>query len=296
MAPNGLRPEWSVGVTTGTWAREPTSRGVEMVAQAAARPYWLDRDLRPEPRPRLVGEVTADLLVIGGGLTGLWTAVQAAERDPSRTIVLVERDRIAEHASGRNGGFCAASLTHGLGNGLQRFRDEMPTLLRMGRETLDAIESTLTRLGIDADVERTGELDLATTGWQYDALAETAAAGRALGEELVLLDASAARERVDSPMVRGALYDPEVMLIDPAKLAFGLADAAERLGVRIHEETEVLGLSGGSSGHGSSGKVCARTGYGQARAGRVVVATSASTCCRCSRNSRGSPRRTRGAG
>lgn len=208
MAPNGLRPEWSVGVTTGTWAREPTSRGVEMVAQAAARPYWLDRDLRPEPRPRLVGEVTADLLVIGGGLTGLWTAVQAAERDPSRTIVLVERDRIAEHASGRNGGFCAASLTHGLGNGLQRFRDEMPTLLRMGRETLDAIESTLARLGIDADVERTGELDLATTGWQYDALAETAAAGRALGEELVLLDASAARERVDSPMVRGATLRP----------------------------------------------------------------------------------------
>ncbi|MDV7101862.1 FAD-dependent oxidoreductase [Gordonia amicalis] len=265
-------------MTTGTWAREPTSRGVEMVAQAAARPYWLDRDLRPEPRPRLVGEVTADLLVIGGGLTGLWTAVQAAERDPSRTIVLVERDRIAEHASGRNGGFCAASLTHGLGNGLQRFRDEMPTLLHMGRETLDAIEGTLARLGINADVERTGELDLATTGWQYDALAETAAAaaGRALGEELVLLDASAARERVDSPMVRGALYDPEVMLIDPAKLAFGLADAAERLGVRIHEETEVLGLSRGPSGHGSSGRVCARTGYGQARAGRVVVATSAS--------------------
>ena len=255
------------------WASQPTPRGVEMVARAAASPYWLDRDLRPEPRPRLVGETTADLLVIGGGFTGLWAAVQAAQRNPGRSVVLVERDRIAEHASGRNGGFCAASLTHGLGNGLQRFRDEMPTLLRMGRETLDAIEDTLDRLGIDADVERTGELDLATTDWQYDDLAETAAAGQALGEELVLLDAAAARERVDSPMVRGALYDPHVMIIDPAKLAFGLADAAERLGVRIFEDSEVLGLSSAGS---SGGSVRARTGYGQVRAGRVVVATSAS--------------------
>jgi len=272
MAPNDLQPGRPDGVTGRTWASRPTDRGVEMVAHAAARPYWLDRDLRPEHRPRLVGETGADLLVIGGGFTGLWAAVQAAERNPSRSIVLVERDRIAEHASGRNGGFCAASLTHGLGNGLQRFPDEMPTLLRMGRETLDAIQDTLTRLGIDADVERTGELDLATTDWQFDDLAETAAAGQALGEDLVLLDTSAARERVNSPMVRGALYDPNVLIIDPAKLAFGLADAAERLGVRIFENTEVLALASGQAGD----KVCARTDFGQIRADRVVVATSAS--------------------
>lgn len=272
MAPNDLHPRRSDGVTDRTWASRPTQRGVEVVAQAAARPFWLDRDLRPEPRPRLVGETTADLLVVGGGFTGLWAAVQAAERNPSRSIVLVERDRLAEHASGRNGGFCAASLTHGLGNGLQRFPDEMPTLLRMGRETLDAIVDTLTRLGIDADVERTGELDLATTDWQFDDLAETAAAGQALGEDLVLLDASAARERVNSPMVRGALYDPHVSILDPAKLAFGLAEAAERLGVQIFESTEVLDLTSDSSGD----EICARTDFGHIRAGRVVVATSAS--------------------
>ncbi|MBY4574194.1 FAD-dependent oxidoreductase [Gordonia paraffinivorans] len=252
------------------WAEQPTDRGIDLVARAAARPYWLDRDLRPAPRPRLADEVTADLLVIGGGFTGLWTAVQAAERDPSRSVVLVERDRIAEHASGRNGGFCAASLTHGIPNGISRFGDEMPALLRMGRETLDAIEATLDRLGIDADAERTGELDLAITDWQFEALAETFEAGTAIGAHLDLLDEDAARERVDSPMVRGALYDPDVMMIDPARLAFGLADAAERLGVRIFEGTEVLELT--SDGEG----VRARTGYGQVRAERGVVATSAS--------------------
>ncbi|MBD0863832.1 FAD-dependent oxidoreductase [Gordonia sp. zg691] len=261
-------------MTGRTWADSPTPRAVDVVAQAEARPYWLDRDLRPAPRPRLVGDVTADLLVIGGGFTGLWTAVQAAERNPDRSVVLVERDRIAEHASGRNGGFCAASLTHGLGNGIERFAEEMPTLLRMGRDTLDAIESTLGRLGIDADLERTGELDLAVTGWQYDGLAETAAAGQALGEKLVLLDAAAARARVDSPMVRGALYDPDVMIIDPAKLAFGLAAAAERSGVRIFEGTEVLGLADGRPGE--SEFIRARTGYGEVLARRAVVATSAS--------------------
>ena len=102
--------------------------------------------------------------------------------------------RIAWAASGRNGGFCAASLTHGIPNGISRFGDEMPALLRMGRETLDAIEATLDRLGIDADAERTGELDLAITDWQFEALAETFEAGTAIGAHLDLLDEDAARD------------------------------------------------------------------------------------------------------
>ncbi|MEO9328286.1 NAD(P)/FAD-dependent oxidoreductase [Gordonia aurantiaca] len=257
-------------MTARPWAELPTDRGADLVAQAVARPFWLDRDLRPDPRPRLTGDVTTDLLVIGGGFTGLWTAVQAAERDPSRSVVLVERDRIAEHASGRNGGFCAASLTHGIPNGIARFGDEMPTLLRMGRETLAAIAETLDRLGIDADAERTGELDLAITDWQFADLAKTYEAGAALGARLELLDESAARERVHSPMVRGALFDPDVMIVDPAKLAFGLAAAAERLGVRIFEDTEVRELTSDDR------SVRARTDLGHVRADRVVVATSAS--------------------
>ncbi|NED68416.1 FAD-dependent oxidoreductase, partial [Streptomyces sp. SID10244] len=219
------------------------ARGTAMVAQARPVPYWLDRPERPEPRPRLAGAVSADLLIVGGGFTGLWAAVQAAEQNPGRRVVLVERDRIAEHASGRNGGFCSASITHGLANGLDRFPDEMPELLRMGRQTLDDIEAAVERLGIDADLERTGELDIANFDWQVADLQESSSQAALLGTDLPLLPGPEALERVSSPMVVAATLDRDVVMLDPAKLAWGLAAAAERLGVRIFEHTEVAGLS-----------------------------------------------------
>jgi glycine/D-amino acid oxidase-like deaminating enzyme len=253
-----------------TWATRPGRRAVEMVAQASPESFWLDRPERPAARDRLSDEVDADLLVVGGGFTGLWTAVTAAERDPGRRVVLVERDRIAEHASGRNGGFCSASLTHGIGNGLERFADEMPTLTRLGRETLDGIEAAMDRLGIDADAERTGELDIANFDWQVDGLRELSSAAAFLGQELTILPGPQARERVNSPMVRAAVHDPDVLMLDPAKLAWGLAEAAQRLGVRIYEGTEITGI-------GREGEwLRAQTGYGDVLARRIVLATSAS--------------------
>lgn len=252
------------------WATEPTERGLAMVAQASGEPYWLDRPERPAPRRRLDTSVTTDLLVVGGGFTGLWAAVQAAEENPDRRVVLVERDRIAEQASGRNGGFCSASITHGLANGLDRFGDEMPQLIRMGRETLDAIESTLERLGIDADAERTGELDIANFDWQVADLQEYSSQGALLGATLPLLPGPQARERVTSPMVAAAVLDPDVIMLDPAKLAWGLARAAEDLGVTVHENTEVTGL------RSDGDRVRASTPYGEIDAAAVVLATSAS--------------------
>lgn len=253
-----------------TWADTPTRRAFDMIAQATPAPFWLDRDIRPEPRPRLGADLRTDLLVVGGGFTGLWAAVQAAEEDPNRRIVLVERDRIAEHASGRNGGFCAASLTHGLGNGIARFADELTTLVRLGRETLAEIEAALVRLGIDADAEHTGELDIANFDWQDAELAEYVADGARYGMELEYLPPTRARERVNSPMVAAAVVDPDVVMVDPAKLAWGLAAAAERLGVRIIEQTEVTGL------RDAGGSVTATTAFGTINASRVLLATSAS--------------------
>ena len=95
------------------------------LVDASPTPAWLDSPLRPEPRPALQADITADLVVVGGGYTGLWTALLAKERDPSRDVVLLEAQRIGWAASGRNGGFCAASLTHGEANGEQRFPDEI---------------------------------------------------------------------------------------------------------------------------------------------------------------------------
>ena len=87
-------------------------------------PFWLDHPDRPPQRGSLDRHVRADLAVVGGGYTGLWTALLAKERDPDRDVVLLEAASIGWAASGRNGGFCAASLTHGAANGLERFADE----------------------------------------------------------------------------------------------------------------------------------------------------------------------------
>ena len=105
------------------------------LAGAAPRSFWLDQPDAPEPLPALTGRVTADLAIVGGGFTGLWTALLARERDPSLDVVLLEARTVGWAASGRNGGFCSASLTHGLANGLERFPAEMPLLERLGAGT-----------------------------------------------------------------------------------------------------------------------------------------------------------------
>ena len=89
-----------------TWA-------ARALADAEPSVYWLDRPERPAPRPALVGDATCDLAIVGGGFTGLWAALLAREARPDLDVVVLEQDRIAEGASGRNGGFCDASLTHG---------------------------------------------------------------------------------------------------------------------------------------------------------------------------------------
>src|SRR5262249_1326070 len=111
-------------------------------------PYWLDQPGAPTPLPPLTRADAADLAVIGGGFSGLWTALLAKERDPARTVCLLEGRKIAWGGTGRNGGFCAASLTHGLSNGLDRFPAEIETLERLGRQNLDQIEQTIGRYGI----------------------------------------------------------------------------------------------------------------------------------------------------
>jgi glycine/D-amino acid oxidase-like deaminating enzyme len=93
--------------------------------------------------PALAGGTSAGLAVVGGGFTGLWTALLAAERCPAADIALLEGRSAGWAASGRNGGFCSASLTHGLANGLARFPDEMATLVRLGQENLDEIAATV---------------------------------------------------------------------------------------------------------------------------------------------------------
>jgi len=254
-----------------------------MRALAGARPmpYWLDRADAPAPLPPLASRESADLAVVGGGYTGLWTALLAKEADPGRDVVLVEGRRAAWAGSGRNGGFCSASLTHGVGNGLTRFPAELPTLHRLGLRNLDEIEKAVGRYEIDCDFARTGELAVATAGWQVEALHETAAAARALGADIRLLDESAVRAAVNSPAYLGGMWDTGgCATVDPARLAWGLRRACLEAGVRIYEHTPVTSIgderSGPAGRHGrSAGRLVLATPGGVVLARQVALGTGA---------------------
>lgn len=210
------------------------------LADASTVPFWLDSDERPEPLPPLTRDGRADLLVVGGGFTGLWTALQAKERDPDRHVVLVEANSIGWAASGRNGGFCAASLTHGYDNGETHLPDENDRLAQLGRENLEAIEAAVEKYGMDCEFERTGELDVATEDYQVAELREAhdPEAG------FVFFDQQQLAELVKSPTYKGALWDSrEVAMVNPAKLCWELLRVIRELGVEVFEGTKVTDVS-----------------------------------------------------
>jgi glycine/D-amino acid oxidase-like deaminating enzyme len=238
------------------------------LAGAVPRSFWLDQPDAPEPLPALADDATADLTVIGGGFTGLWTALLARERYPELEVVLVEARTVGWAASGRNGGFCSASLTHGIGNGLERFPGEMPLLEKLGEQNLREIGDTVARYGIDCDFQPTGELALATADWQLDGLDEEAVAARRLGHDVEVLDAAAARAELGSPLWAGGLkYTTGNAMVEPGRLAWGLRRACLDAGVRIYEHTPATSLSAASAAG-----LTVRTPYGSVRAAKVVLA------------------------
>jgi glycine/D-amino acid oxidase-like deaminating enzyme len=239
------------------------------LAEAEPTPFWLADPGRPAARSALVGEVDADLVVVGGGYTGLWTALLAKEQDPGLDVVLLEGDTLGWAASGRNGGFCAASLTHGFWNGLARFEPELAQLVELGRRNLDGIEETVRRHGLDAELERTGELSVAVADWQVSELRDGPELAARYGLDLEWLDQDQVQAEVRSPTYLGGLRDPDCALVHPAKLVWGLAQACTSLGVRIHERTPVTTLRRSGAG------MLVRTGYGAVRCGRVALGTNA---------------------
>ncbi|WP_232677762.1 FAD-binding oxidoreductase [Nocardioides sp. R-C-SC26] len=250
----------------GSWA-------AEALTGARRRPYWLDTEEWPDAPERLDplrGGLECDLAVVGGGYTGLWTALRAVERDPGRRVVLLEAGRCGDEASGRNGGFASASLTHGFGNGVQRWPEELDVLDRLGTANLDAIGETISRHGIDCRWERTGELTVATQPWQAAELAVLAEQMRAHGHEVDLLDETATRSAVHSPTYRAALREAQgTALVEPARLAWGLRQACLDSGVRIVEGTYVRDVVRAGDG------VRVVADAGSARARQVVLATNA---------------------
>jgi glycine/D-amino acid oxidase-like deaminating enzyme len=234
------------------------------LAGAKPVPIWLDDPRRPGARRSLEARASADLVIVGGGYTGLWTAVLAKQRQPDLGVVLLEAETVGWAASGRNGGFCEASLTHGRANGLDRFPDEFETLERLGADNLRELRADVTRYGIDCDLEPTGQLTVATEEYQVAELREAADDGA--GD---FLDREKVRAEVDSPTYLAGLWTRDTVMVHPARLAWGLADAAERLGVEIFEHSRVQRI------RKDSGRIELTTAAGIVTADHVALATNA---------------------
>jgi glycine/D-amino acid oxidase-like deaminating enzyme len=248
------------------------------LVQTAPEVFWFDQPDRPIPVDPLRGTSRTDLAVVGGGYTGLWSALRAKERDPDLDVILLEADVCGGEASGRNGGFCAASLTHGFANGMARWPSEMPALLRLGRENLAGIGDAIAAYGIDCDFTQTGELDVATASYQADELAETEQAMSAAGCKVTMLDQAEVRAEVRSPTYLAGLFNPDVAIVDPARLAWGLRDACLELGVRICEGSPVRSVR-----PGEDRRIAVSTPQGAAQACRVILATNAQPVLRRTR-------------
>ncbi|WP_431247772.1 NAD(P)/FAD-dependent oxidoreductase [Leifsonia xyli] len=202
--------------------------------------FWTE-DAPGDFHPRLRGDLSCDLAVVGGGYTGLWTALLAKRENPDARVVVLEARRVGWAASGRNGGFCEASLTHGEENGRTRWPGEFDELQRLGMRNLDEIEAIVAELALDAEFERNGALDVATEPHQVEWLREAA------GPDAELLDRDAVQALVHSPTYEAALLRRrDSALVHPAKLARALARACEDAGVEIFEHSPVQTIGDGT--------------------------------------------------
>jgi len=222
-------------------------------------------------RPGLPGDIEADVAIVGGGLTGLWTAYYLSQADPSLRIVVLERDVVGFGASGRNGGWCSALfsvseavLDHaaGPGSGRRQYLAMQETVREVGR----VVEAE----DIDCGFVRGGTVVLARTPAQLQRTRNEIAEARQRGvgeDDLAFLSPAEARARVGASDVLGGTYTPHCAAVDPARLVRGLADVVEHRGVTLYEQTEVQAIAPGLV-------ISAR---GTVRAGTVVRATEGYT-------------------
>jgi glycine/D-amino acid oxidase-like deaminating enzyme len=229
-----------------------------------AEGYWLEEAGAVDAAPPLSGDERADVVVIGGGYTGLWTAWQLRERGAS--VVLLEAGECGHGPSGRNGGFCETLWTH-LPSLIERFGAERAlAMAEASSDSVAAIGEWCTAQGVDAWYRPSGYL-MASTAPAHDRVLDEILAV-APPSRVSALDGAAVRERVDSPRFRRALLVPDDATVQPARLALGLRARVIEAGARVYEHSRVTALRGG---------VVAETAHGRVRAGAAVLAINAAT-------------------
>ena len=206
---------------------------------------WLAEygDYRPEPS--LEGELDVDAAVIGGGLTGMATALALKRRDPSLEVAVLEAKTVGYGASGRNGSF--AMTVVGLGFGTTAMLRGKPFLRRAHgymERCVDELDRFIDEAGLKCDKVRPGFLRVATTPSYVKRLQKQVELMASLGfEGISWLDAAATREMVNSERYLGAMWEPRLVLVNPAKLVREQKRVALELGVRVFEGTPVLAVA-----------------------------------------------------
>lgn len=211
------------------------------------RSVWLDLIDEPlEPRPALPGPREADVAIVGGGSTGLWTAYYLAKADPHMRIVVLEREIAGFGASGRNGGWVSPFFPAPLERiAAEHGREKAVAMLRAMIETVDHVGAVCAVEGIDARYHKGGVLTLVTGPEQLVRVRGEPAYyhGWGVGEdEAMWLDATAVGERIRVSGCLGASYMTPCACVDPARLVRGLARVVEGLGVEIYEGTAVSAI------------------------------------------------------
>ncbi|PWI43557.1 FAD-dependent oxidoreductase [Streptomyces sp. ICBB 8177] len=202
--------------------------------------FWYADTGIPVPREPLPGDTTADVCVVGGGYTGLWTAYYLKKAVPFLRITVLERKFCGYGASGRNGGW----LYNGIA-GRDRYaklhgHEAAVALQRAMNDTVDEVIRVTEEEGVDADVHKGGVLEVAYTPAQLGRLKAFHEAEAAFGEsDRLLLGARETAERIRVAGTVGGSWTPHGARIHPVKLVQGLARAVEELGVVIHESTPV---------------------------------------------------------
>ncbi|MGL5809174.1 MAG: NAD(P)/FAD-dependent oxidoreductase [Nocardioides sp.] len=239
------------------------------IQDANPRPVWWEGRDAPVPVEEVTGVLACDLAVVGGGLTGLWTALEALRRNPDRSVVVIEAAHIASGASGRNGGFVSTSLTHGLAHGLATWPDEMDLLVELGEANAKEIDNFVHTEGIDAALRWCGKTLIATRPRELSWLQEIQAVHTRFGQEAHYLNGHELRADVHSPRFLGGLRVKSGGLVDPVSLTLGLRHAVTKRGAVVYENSLVTALRRDGSA------VVLTTRHGVVRSQQVVLATNA---------------------
>lgn len=203
--------------------------------------HWWQQVGEPQLRAGLPGNITVDVAIVGAGYTGLWTAYYLKQAKPELRVAIIEQRHAGFGASGRNGGWLTNTITGGREQYLRRFG--LDTVNRFQQEmnnTVSEVIRVAAEAGIDADIQVGGEFNVALNAAQEGRLRAFAAhEQRFLHTDVEVLEAAAARAKINIEGTRAAVWHPHAARIQPAKLAVGLANACEKLGVEIYEQTRV---------------------------------------------------------